>query len=78
MGIKTIQVFIPETLMILWTTLQPEVIVLPNTTGDWMETINDFKEKWQFPNCYGAIDGQHVLMQVIKIVNNLQFSKSQK
>ncbi|XP_043483581.1 uncharacterized protein LOC122512036 [Leptopilina heterotoma] len=28
-----------------------------------METINDFKEKWQFPNCYGAMDGKHVLMQ---------------
>ncbi|XP_051164962.1 uncharacterized protein LOC127283891 [Leptopilina boulardi] len=63
MGIKTIQIFIPETLKALWTTLQPEVLVLPTTPDAWMTLINNFNEKWQFPNCYGAMDGKHVLMQ---------------
>ncbi|XP_051165273.1 uncharacterized protein LOC127284034 [Leptopilina boulardi] len=63
MGIKTIQVFIPETLLILWRTLQPEVLAFPDTVEAWNVLINDFNEKWQFPNCFGSIDGKHVLMQ---------------
>lgn len=66
MGIKTIQVFIPETLLILWRTLQPEVLAFPDTVEAWNVLINDFNEKWQFPNCFGSIDGKHVLMQVTK------------
>ncbi|XP_051170182.1 uncharacterized protein LOC127287352 [Leptopilina boulardi] len=63
MGIKTIQVFIPQTLAAIWTTLQPEVLQFPNSPDSWNDLTNGFKEKWQFPNCYGAIDGKHVLMQ---------------
>ena len=26
----------------------------------WLSVAMEFEEKWQFPNCVGAIDGKHV------------------
>lgn len=63
MGITTIQMFIPQTLAVLYDVLQPEVLVLPKTPEEWMTVINGFNENWQFPNCYGALDGKHVMME---------------
>ena len=27
-------------------------------TNDWMNTVNDFYQGMQFPNCIGAMDGK--------------------
>ncbi|XP_039280642.1 protein ANTAGONIST OF LIKE HETEROCHROMATIN PROTEIN 1-like [Nilaparvata lugens] len=40
-----------------------EVIKLPNTKDEWMEVERGFNDLWNFPNCLGAIDGKHVVIQ---------------
>lgn len=32
----------------------------PTTASAWEAIANGFQERWQFPNCLGAIDGKHV------------------
>ena len=32
-------------------------------TNDWVETAKDFYDKWNFPNCLGAIDGKYVMIE---------------
>lgn len=53
-----------ETCSFIWERLFP--IVLANCdVEDWKEIANDFANKWNFPHCIGAIDGKHVVIQVI-------------
>lgn len=33
---------------------------MPENVSDWKIIAKDFKEKWNFPNCLGAVDGKHV------------------
>lgn len=33
---------------------------MPDTEEKWRKIAKDFEERWQFPNCLGAIDGKHV------------------
>ena len=30
---------------------------------EWKLVSEEYKEKWNFPRCVGALDGKHVLMQ---------------
>ncbi|XP_049763916.1 uncharacterized protein LOC126092391 isoform X2 [Schistocerca cancellata] len=53
---------IRRTCQTLWNVLQPKFLPKP-TTDDWLSIAYDFHTKWQFPNCVGAIDGKHVVMQ---------------
>ncbi|XP_049962386.1 uncharacterized protein LOC126482349 [Schistocerca serialis cubense] len=53
---------IRKTCQTLWNVLQPKFLKKP-ATDDWLSIAYDFHTKWQFPNCVGAIDGKHVVMQ---------------
>lgn len=64
MGITTIQKLVQESMKILWKNLQPDVLEFPSTEEEWMKIIKDFNDLWQFPNCFGAMDGKHIMMQV--------------
>lgn len=33
---------------------------LPNSEEEWQQTGKDFENRWNFPNCGGAIDGKHI------------------
>jgi len=39
------------------------VLPVPNSKN-WEESENNFRHKWDFPNCVDAIDGKHVVIQV--------------
>ena len=36
------------------------ILQFPETQADWLEQAKLFDERWQFPNCLGAVDGKHV------------------
>ncbi|KAL1509027.1 hypothetical protein ABEB36_003833 [Hypothenemus hampei] len=36
---------------------------VPQSDDDWTKIINGFHNLWNFPNCIGAIDGKHIVIQ---------------
>ncbi|XP_050058028.1 uncharacterized protein LOC126550459 [Aphis gossypii] len=38
-------------------------VQMPNSSIEWELIANDFNELWNFPQCVGAIDGKHIVMQ---------------
>ena len=46
--------------------MSPLYLKVPSTIStmeEWHEISRKFEERWQFPNCVGAIDGKHIVMQ---------------
>jgi len=39
------------------------VLFTPTDEG-WKKLSKEFYDKWQMPNCVGALDGKHVVHQV--------------
>lgn len=35
---------------------------MPETEDDWREIAEGFNQRWNFPNCFGAIDSKHVVI----------------
>lgn len=62
LGYTTVRTIVYETLELIWETLQP--LVLPNPTKQqWIEIEQEFNNMWNFPNCCGALDGKHVVIE---------------
>ena len=60
----TIGRLVPETCNVLWTVLSEKgYLKAPNTPDEWRKISNKFEQRWNFPNCVGAIDGKHVIIQ---------------
>jgi hypothetical protein len=36
------------------------LFLFPATEGEWIHVGNEFEQKWDFPNCLGAVDGKHM------------------
>lgn len=69
MGVNTVSKIISETCEEIWNTLHASVFP-PINEDNWAAIADDFKTKWNFPNCLGAIDGKHVGIQVSRCFNN--------
>ena len=41
---------------------------VPQTEEEWIRISEEFEEKWNFPNCLGALDGKHI--QIKRLVNS--------
>ena len=52
--------FVPEVCQVIIGRFMEEYMSLPDSKEKWLSVAKKFKEKWQFPNCVGAIDGKHV------------------
>ncbi|XP_050510369.1 uncharacterized protein LOC126887076 [Diabrotica virgifera virgifera] len=62
LGYTTVRTIVYETLECIWENLQP--VVLPNPSKEhWEKIERDFHEMWNFPNCCGALDGKHVVIE---------------
>ena len=35
----------------------------PSTKQDWISIEQSFYKQWSFPNCVGAVDGKHIVIQ---------------
>uniref|UniRef100_A0A671R801 DDE Tnp4 domain-containing protein n=1 Tax=Sinocyclocheilus anshuiensis TaxID=1608454 RepID=A0A671R801_9TELE len=53
---------VDEVTKVIWDVLVNEYMPVP-ATQDWVEIAKEFQERWNFPNCIGAIDGKHVVLQ---------------
>lgn len=72
-GKSTASCIIKETCKVLWDVLQP--IVLPSPTKEDLSRIsNEFYKRWNIPNCVGALDGKHVVIQCPRYSGSVYFS----
>ena len=61
-GVSTARQIILHVCITIWDVLVP--IYMPMSWKDkWKSTADDFYGRWNFPNCIGAIDGKHIMIQ---------------
>lgn len=63
-GKSTMTYVIRETCRELWQGLK-DVVLLKLSRQQWMKIAIDFENRWNFPHCIGALDGKHVMIQVL-------------
>ncbi|XP_037924054.1 putative nuclease HARBI1 [Hermetia illucens] len=56
---QSLGVLIMETCSAIIKVLKP-YIKLPATEDEWKAVATEFGDRWNFPNCIGALDGKHV------------------
>ena len=59
MGASTVASIVAETCEALWDVLQPVHMPTPDENS-CRKVEEGFRTKWNFPNCFGCIDGKHV------------------
>ena len=62
-GASTVHRAIKKTCQAVWDILSP-TYMKPPTRQDWQRIEHHFSTQWNYPNCIGAIDGKHVVIQV--------------
>ncbi|XP_018358447.1 PREDICTED: uncharacterized protein LOC108758142 [Trachymyrmex cornetzi] len=62
-GRSTVYSIIPEVCNGIWEVLQPTYLRCPQEAHEWLKIANEYNNKWNFPNCLGAIDGKHCRIQ---------------
>ena len=56
----TLGKIIPEVCEAIYSCLGKDLINFPRTADEWQNVASGFEQRWNFPNCCGAIDGKHV------------------
>ena len=62
MGVSTARQIILGVCTAIWDVLAPIYMPVPSE-DKWKSIADEFYDRWNFPNCIGAIDGKHVMMQ---------------
>ena len=62
MGVSTARQIILDVCTVIWYVMAPIYMPVPSE-DKWNSIADDFYERWKFPNCTGAIDGKHVMIQ---------------
>ena len=62
MGVSTARQIILDVCTVLWDALASMHMPVPSEV-EWESMAEDFYVRWNFPNCIGAIDGKHVMIQ---------------
>ncbi|CAN7943607.1 unnamed protein product [Ixodes pacificus] len=58
-GLETARQAVHVTCRALWERLH-QPFMKPPTEAEWVKIAEEFRRRWQFPNCLGAVDGKHV------------------
>ena len=72
-GASTVGSIVSETCQAIWTCLVNQCMKVP-TENEWQALAESFKNKWNFPNCVGAIDGKHITFQAPPNSGSLYFN----
>lgn len=62
MGHSTVYDIVINTCKVIVKRLMPEVMPQP-TESKWKQIAADYWNLWNFPNCLGALDGRHMIIQ---------------
>lgn len=62
-GVTTISNIVPEVCEAIWTTMLEIYMPIPKSPEDWKQISTEFAQKWNYPNCIGALDGKHIIIQ---------------
>lgn len=62
LGHSTVCNVVRETCKVIYDELV-NISMCPPKEQEWLNIAEDFKIKWNFPNCIGGIDGKHVMLQ---------------
>ena len=74
-GHTTVSRTVHETAQIIWNSiLEDGHLRVPQHAGDWRKIADVFENKWNFPNCLGAMDGKHVTIQAPPSSGSLFFN----
>ncbi|XP_065285619.2 uncharacterized protein [Dermacentor albipictus] len=63
LGHSSVNDIIHETCTAIYEELGSNFIRTPRTEEEWKYVMEGFDNKWNFPNCIGAMDGKHVLIK---------------
>ena len=61
-GVSTARQIILDVCTVLWDALASIHMPVPSEV-EWQTIADDFFMRWNFPNCIGAIDGKHIMIQ---------------
>jgi len=61
-GESTVRQLIKEVCSVITIKLWPIYVTLP-TEEQWKNIIDGYWNRWNMPNCFGAIDGKHIFLQ---------------
>ena len=73
MGKSTV-LLVKEVCEAIWSALQSEYVKMPANEAEWLRVREDFEKIWNFPNCVGAIDGKHIVIQAPSIAGSTFFN----
>ena len=62
LGVSTVQKIIMDICDAIWDSLAPTYLPEPKKE-DWKNITAGFYQRWNFPNCMGALDRKHVVVQ---------------
>lgn len=60
-GEETVGIIVEQTCLAIVKVLS-SYLKTPDTAEEWKGVANKFYERWDYPNCLGALDGSHILI----------------
>ncbi|GLV37437.1 uncharacterized protein CBL_10597 [Carabus blaptoides fortunei] len=73
----TISKIIPECCEAIYNVLKDKHLKVPNNEEGWNSIAHAFLEKWNIPNCLGALDGKHVEFEASKQSGSMYWNYKQ-
>ena len=62
-GRATVSKILRETCDAIWTALSNTYVRPPQSAEEWTVIGSEFEKDWNCPNCLGAVDGKHVMIE---------------